>query len=104
MSNIQIKKYTWKHIIDTLVIPKDELDELCYEDAIDYYSNFYNSDDPSVIFSEENVKYIQEEIKEEAEYRIRLAKTDKKIKDLKASWPGLDDYIKSIGERGPFPR
>jgi hypothetical protein len=99
----QVKKYTWKHIIDTLIIPKGELEQEHYYSAIDYYCNFYSGDNPRILFPEESVKYIQAEIKDDAEHKIRLALNEKAREDLRESWPGLDTYIESLGKRGNPP-
>jgi len=99
----QIKKFTWKHIIDTLVIPMGALEQLHYNYAIDYYCNFYNGDNPQILFPEESVKYIQNEIKEDAEHKIRLALNEKTREALRKSWPGFDEYIEGLGSRGRPP-
>ena len=99
----QSKKYTWKHIIDTLVIPEGELEQLHYYSAIDYFCNFYGGDNLRILFPEESVKYIQAEIKEDAEHKIRLALNEKTRADLRKSWPGFDDYIEGLGNRGKPP-
>ena len=101
--NPQVKKYTWKHIIDTLVIPIGELEQLHYYSAINYYCNFYSGDNPGILFPEESIKYIQGEIKDDAEHKIRLALNQRSRDELRASWPGLDDYIESLGKRGKPP-
>jgi len=99
----QSKKYTWKHIIDTLVIPEGKLEQEHYYSAIDYFCNFYSGDNPQILFPEESVKYIQAEIKEDAEHKIRLALNEKTREDLRKNWPGFDDYIEGLGNRGRPP-
>jgi hypothetical protein len=73
----QVKKYTWKYIIDTLIIPTGKLEELQYHYAIEYFCNFYSGYNARILFPEESVKYIQNEIKDEAEHKIRLALNEK---------------------------
>lgn len=99
MSNLQVKKYSWKHIVDTLTLPSDEMKSLKYRYAIEYFCNFYSGDNPQLLFSDKDVKYIQNEIKEEAEHKIRLALNDKAREDLREVWPDLDDYINSLATR-----
>ena len=99
----QNKKFTWKYIIDTLIIPRGEMEQLYYTYAIEYYCNFYSGDNPQILFPEESVKYIQNEIKEDAEHKIRLALNEKTREALRKSWSGFDDYIEGLGTRGMPP-
>jgi len=84
------KTYSWKYIIDTLVIPGRQFNSLYYNCAIDCMCEFYDGSDPTILFSEKEVAFIQGEIKDEAEHKIRLAFNSG------GGRSGLDIYIEKI--------
>jgi hypothetical protein len=67
------KIYSWKYMIYTFVIPGRKFNSLYYNRAIDCICEFYDGSDPTILFSEKEVAFIQGEIKDEAEHKIRLA-------------------------------
>jgi hypothetical protein len=96
------QKYTWAQLITTLVIPSDKLSQTKFKAAIDYCYNFY-CDDKNQVFSENEVKFIAKEIKDEAEHKIRLAHQDLEQEQLRQDWPGVDAYVEDLLNRGPYP-
>jgi len=72
MSN-EVKKYNWKYIINTLVIPDSALARLHYGNAIEYFCNYYSGYNEGILFPKESVIYIHKEIKEEAEHKMHLS-------------------------------
>ena len=64
------KIYSWIYIIDTLVIPEGEFYLMYYRRAINCMCEFYDASDPTILFSEKEVAFIQGEIKDEAEHKI----------------------------------
>lgn len=96
------KKYTWAELVGKLIIPKDELSQNKYKAAIEYCYNFY-CEDKNKVFTDAEVKFITEEISDEAAHKIQLAKNDLEQQQLKKDWPGVDDYVESLFKRGPYP-
>ena len=96
------KQYTWIELIATLIIPSDELSQTKYKAAIDYCCNMY-CNKKNQVFSEADMEFITEEIKEEEEHKIRLAQNDLQQQELRKDWPGLDSYVESLIARGPYP-
>jgi len=96
------KKHTWAEVLSTLIIPADELSRTKYKAAIDYHYNLYCNNKDQV-FSESEVKFIAEEIKDEAEHKIRLAQQDLEQEQLRKDWPGVDAYVENLFKRGPYP-
>jgi len=104
IKQMSTKKYSWAELLSTLIIPTDELSQTKYKAAIDYHHNFYcSNNDKNQVFSESEVKFIAEEIKDEAEHKIRLARQELEQEQLRKDWPGVDAYINNLINRGPFP-
>lgn len=96
------KKYTWAELVGTLIIPKDEISQNKYKAAIEYCYNFY-CEDKNKFFTEAEVKFITEEISDEAAHKIQLAKNDLEQQQIKKDWPGVDAYVNDLLNRGPYP-
>ena len=98
------KPYTWKDIVSKLNIAiEDNIRNNQYRYAEQYFRNFYAGDNEKLKFSEEELKFILEEIIDEAEHKIRLYEMDERQKQLKKDWPDVDLYIENIINRGPYP-
>jgi hypothetical protein len=105
MSTTKIDKpYTWKDIVIKLNIQiEDNIRNNQYRYAEQYFRNDYDGDNEKSKFSEEEVKFILEEITDEAEHKIRLCQMDEEKKQLKKDWPDVDLYIENIINRGTYP-
>ena len=97
------KPYIWKDIVSKLNISiEDNIRNNQYRYAEQYFRNFYFGDNEKSKFSEADVKFILEEIIDEAEHKIRLYEMDERQKQLKKDWPDVDLYIENIINRGPL--
>jgi len=97
------KKYTWKNIVEKIVIPPEYLNNEEYKDeyqyAIEYHCNLYYGDNAGTLFTEKEVIDIITEIKEEAEHKIQLIKNMQFHEDN----PNISAYIQNLLNRGPYP-
>ena len=107
------KSYVWKDIVEKVNLEKISRKNLnnqeetvinqYYNNAEEYYRNFYNGNNEKTKFSEKDMNAVIEEIIDEAEHKIRLFQNDEEQKQLRKDWPGVDNYIQSLLNRGPFP-
>jgi hypothetical protein len=98
-----IKPYSWKDIVSKLNIAiEDNIRNNQYRYAEQYFKNFYDGNDEETSFTEKDVKFILEEIKDEAEHKIRLYEMDLDQKQLRKDWPDVDVYVENILNRSTF--
>jgi hypothetical protein len=102
MANSKI--YTWSVIVDQFMQSVTNYTKYKedYDNAVDYYYNFYCGDIPSIRYSEKDVQRIVDEMDDYAQHKIRLRKTEEAQAQLKKEYPNIDAYIESLDRRGPF--
>ena len=98
------KIYEWKYIVEKLNIPiEDNIRNNQYRKAEKYFEKWYMELNKNLKFSEDDVKYIINEIIDEAEHKINLITMDTNIADLKKEWPKMDEHVENLLNRGPYP-
>jgi len=75
------KKYDWNYIIEKIVIPSDKLSQTYYKSAMEYFCDFYKGH-KGTKFSEDDARFITEEIIDEANHKIQLTRNQMDYEEL----------------------
>jgi hypothetical protein len=89
------RKYTWAEIEETVTNGCSE-----YRNALEYVRECY---DEKEFYTEDDMRFILNEIKDEAESKIQLRANSMLSQDLRDCWPNFDSVVNSIIKKGTYP-
>jgi len=89
------RKYTWAEIEAKVTNDCSE-----YRNALEYVRECYHEKE---FYTDEDVRFMLNEINDEAESKIQLRTNSMLSQDLRDCWPNLDSVVDSIIKKGSYP-